>query len=275
MTITPSSSRCTWSPPSIMLRDDLSPFTTASLVSPSQPSPSPPSSPAINPLDDVFDSSTSSSLPSHNNHNPNPPSSADVSDIPRLRSIHVTNGYRDGLAAGKATSLQAGFDEGYSLGAVLGLRVGWILGVLEGCLRALQGAGQGDGEVQRRASVTSTDADGDGVKQGTGAAVAQDHKREQRRRVLEQLGRAREELRTERVFGKTFFDGDGLWTYAVSGLEEDVTFERVADAHPLLSSWKTSVWETAAELGVDLGMGDGEVVAERYGVGRDLRGESG
>ncbi|KAK8907766.1 hypothetical protein QC760_003649 [Botrytis cinerea] len=51
----------------------------------------------------------------------------EISDIPRLKEKHETEGYRDGVTKGKSESVQKGFDEGYGLGAVLGLRIGKII----------------------------------------------------------------------------------------------------------------------------------------------------
>ncbi|PNS15921.1 hypothetical protein CAC42_4322 [Sphaceloma murrayae] len=62
---------------------------------------------------------------------PNLRVSGEHSEIPRLRSIHVTNGYREGISESKSTFVQAGFDEGYSLGAVLGFKSAWLLAFLE------------------------------------------------------------------------------------------------------------------------------------------------
>lgn len=53
-------------------------------------------------------------------------------DVARLRSIHTTAGYREGLSEAKDRALQPGFDEGYSLGAALGMRAGLIVGIVEG-----------------------------------------------------------------------------------------------------------------------------------------------
>lgn len=53
-------------------------------------------------------------------------------DVARLRRTHTTQGYRDGIAHGKTSHLQDGFDEGYSLGGRFGLLTGWVLGVAEG-----------------------------------------------------------------------------------------------------------------------------------------------
>src|SRR4051794_18720484 len=43
------------------------------------------------------------------------------SDLHRLQQQHVTAGYRDGVTAAKAESIQSGFDEGFSLGAAVGI----------------------------------------------------------------------------------------------------------------------------------------------------------
>lgn len=64
-----------------------------------------------------------------------------LSDLPTLRRQHVTSGYREGLAIGKAQVMQRGFDEGYPFGVELGLRIGAVLGVLEGMLAAFKKAG--------------------------------------------------------------------------------------------------------------------------------------
>jgi len=57
-----------------------------------------------------------------------------LSDLPTIRRQHMTDGYREGLAVGKAKVIQEGFDQGYPIGVEIGLRVGSILGILEGYL---------------------------------------------------------------------------------------------------------------------------------------------
>ncbi|KAL2418114.1 hypothetical protein ABEF95_001626 [Exophiala dermatitidis] len=76
---------------------------------------------------------------SHNDHGdtpgddgPRPQRGEILSDIPSLRRQHMTDGYREGLAVGKARVMQAGFDAGYPFGVEIGLRVGKVLGILEG-----------------------------------------------------------------------------------------------------------------------------------------------
>ena len=97
--------------------------------------------PRHDPLDDVFGSAPSSpSLPPSMNGGGN----TEHSDVPRLRRIHVTSGYREGISVSKEEHIQAGFDEGFSLGGEIGMRAGWCLGVLEGINQALARADEGE-----------------------------------------------------------------------------------------------------------------------------------
>ncbi|RMZ80088.1 hypothetical protein DV737_g3140, partial [Chaetothyriales sp. CBS 132003] len=59
-----------------------------------------------------------------------------LSDLPSIRRQHMTDGYREGLAVGKAQVMQAGFDAGFAVGVALGLRAGRVMGVLEGVAAA-------------------------------------------------------------------------------------------------------------------------------------------
>ncbi|KAL2758551.1 hypothetical protein ACRALDRAFT_2057928 [Sodiomyces alcalophilus JCM 7366] len=103
-----------------------------------------------------------------------------LSDIRRLQTEHTTSGYREGITAGKAESLQAGFDEGFSLGAAFGSKAGQLLGLLEGIAQAL---------------VRHPDA-----------AVS--------REAMETAKEARADLSTERLFTAEFFNTDGTWKFA-------------------------------------------------------------
>lgn len=107
--------------------------------------------------DDIWDTSSDHQLPRNGSHddntvtgqesNPNqeglPQRRPDpiLSDLPTLRRQHMTSGYREGLAIGKAQVMQRGFDEGYPFGVGLGLRIGAVLGVIEGALAALKKVG--------------------------------------------------------------------------------------------------------------------------------------
>ncbi|RYO74760.1 hypothetical protein DL766_009584 [Monosporascus sp. MC13-8B] len=161
------------------------------------------------PLDDVFgsDSETSPALGSHG-----PPHADRVlaPDVRRLQVTHSTEGYREGITAGKTQSIQAGFDEGYNLGANVGLKAGQLLGLLEGIAAALG---------RRRADA---DADADGSE-----------------RASQLLMDARQELRTERIFDEAYWAPDGSWRYDVKGTRDDgeIVFEDVANEHPLVSKW--------------------------------------
>lgn len=194
------------------------------------------------------------------------------SDIPRLRTTHATSGYRDGITASKASTLQAGFDEGYPLGAGFGLRVGWVLGVLEGLYIAL---GRGRTGVGER-------VEGKGERERVGAM----------------LKAAREELSVERVFGGEWWRGDGSWGYEVlgeaggegegngegkeegTGVEEvtgkgwgtgEVTFKEVVEGHPVVREWVGRVRREMERWGIREDGGFGGVEWE---AGR-LEGEGG
>lgn len=182
------------------------------------------------PLDDVFGSAPASPVLDPSSRDEGAVTErrevADPSDIPRLRSVHVTSGYREGLSASKEQYVQAGFDEGYSLGAELGMKVGWLLGVLEGVVRALPSRSSGE--------------DGEGT---AGRSEA---------RSL--LAEAEQEMSMRKLFGGEFFGGDGVWIYPVPAVEkkgeEDVTFKEIADAHPVVVKWEGKVRELADAVGL-------------------------
>ena len=165
-----------------------------------------PSSPILGPVD------TSSLIsPSHHTR------TAEISDIPRLREKHETEGYRDGVTEGKARHMQEGFDEGYTLGAVLGLRVGKVLGLLEGIASAV-----GDEKMSNEAKA---------------------------------------DLSAEKVFGKEYWDEEGIWRWKVDGEGEgdaEVVFEDVVAQHPLVKKWEGIVGEEVKRLGIDLKVWEGE-----------------
>lgn len=183
-----------------------------------------PRSPVNDDLDDIFGSEPGS--PS-NNFIARDGGNTEWSDIPRLKEKHETEGYRDGVTKGKAESIQKGFDGGYGLGAVLGLRVGKILGLLEGISAALNGAMGGQ---------------------------SGDHFKTESERVVNLLSIAKSDLKTESVFGKEYFDADGIWKFPVKteGEEEEVVFPDVADSHPLIKKWEDAISEEVRRWGLDL-----------------------
>ncbi|KAK4892933.1 Essential protein Yae1, N terminal [Elasticomyces elasticus] len=154
------------------------------------------------------------------------------SDISRLRNTHVTQGYREGITASKERHMQDGFDEGYNLGAELGLKVGWCLGALEGIWRALPATQVGTGNAQDRAEDVISS-----------------------KNVEALLELAKEELEISHLCGKEHFGEDGLWLYEVPGQdgeEHELTFERVAAAHPLVQKWTQEVMRLAEKAGLQL-----------------------
>jgi hypothetical protein len=179
-------------------------------------------------LDDVFGSAPSS--PSHEDTRHDGSGNTEVSDIPRLKEKHETEGYRDGVTQGKAKTVQQGFDEGHNLGAVMGLRIGKILGLVEGLWAAVKSAesSASSGEVEKW--------------------------EDERERLGGLVQNARLELRIESVFGREWWGEDGIWKYAVPGEGEgmDVVFTDVAAAHPLIKKWEAVVDEEVVTWAVDL-----------------------
>ena len=206
-----------------------------------------PTSQYVDPLDDVFGSAPASPALAAQTHNANDgteslnapssrPGIADYhSDVPRLRSIHVTNGYREGIAASKEQHIQAGFDEGYSLGAEVALKAGYLLGAIEGVRRALA----------KEVAV-------DSLTTGEGGDTELVEMKEEVRKMLEA---AEEELKVETLFGEEHFGEDGSWIYDVPGQEDEgeVTFAKVAEAHPVVKKWRVRLQELCKRLDLDLG----------------------
>lgn len=186
-----------------------------------------PAPPPTNNLSDIFSdsppASPSSTTPQH---------SSEPSDIPRLRRIHVTNGYREGISWSKDQALQPGFDEAYPLGAILGLRVGYLLGMLEGlCSAHRSGKPQANGDDEK-------------------AEERMDGMRAEGSRIRELWSQAREELRIENLFGKEYWGSSGMWAYQVEAKEEDTTFWEVADQHPLVRKWLGTVRDEVRKAGI-------------------------
>lgn len=143
------------------------------------------------------------------------------SDIPRLRSTHATAGYRAGISTSKTRSLQPGFDEGYSLGAVFGLRVGYIVGALKGLWSAYATAC------------------------------------EEKDRLNELIRKCGQKLKIESIFGKEYWDEKGVWTYEVTAKGDEVTFQEVAEQHPMLREWGETVRQEIGKAGIKLGRFEG------------------
>ena len=193
-----------------------------------------PSSPPLSPpqadlFTDIFSSSPSPPLDNPRNANADSPStSVGPSDIPRLRATHVTAGYREGIAAAKASALQGGFDEGYPLGAVMGLRTGEILGILEGLSKALESA------LTRAKNARSEEN-----TEITNGPILE-------REVSECLAlsaKANEELDVGKMFGREFWSEDGTWTYEVEVKTEgeEPSYADVVSSHPLIRKWESKI----------------------------------
>lgn len=176
----------------------------------------------VDPLDDVFGSAPSS--PTLAAQNPGDALGAQHHDLSRLRTVHTTSGYREGIAASKEKFIQEGFDEGYSLGGEIGLKVGWCKGALEGILLAT-----------RR------------VKSEEGRAMQE--------KVKNTLDVAQEELQLEKLFGSQYF-ADGVWLYDVPEADAEersqVTFGDIAAKHPVVKKWVDAVVALSSELGLVL-----------------------
>ncbi|KAL7621072.1 Essential protein Yae1, N terminal [Parahypoxylon ruwenzoriense] len=156
------------------------------------------------PLDDVFRSDSDGEWATH--EEPRNDDSAISLDVRRLRVQHTKEGYRDGITAGKAERIQAGFDEGFTVGAHVGLRAGRLLGLLEGIGAALRGGAPSDSD-----SACAERLLADGVR----------------------------ELGTESIFAEEYWTPDGNWKYHVEGPKDggEVLPEDVAAEHPLIAKW--------------------------------------
>jgi hypothetical protein len=177
---------------------------------------------------DIFSTSRTPSPDLTGSLSPRPPTQ-EPSEIPRLRAQHNTSGYRDGIASSKSLHTQEGFDEGYSLGAVVGRKVGYILGVLGGI------------------------------------AVALRNKDEEH--SMERLEKeAREELTVEEILGKRWWNWEAagdedVWRFEVGDtstsavtaeIHEEISWQQIVDAHPLIKKWSRCAEELVEEWTIDL-----------------------
>ena len=187
----------------------------------------------VDPFDDVFGSAPPSPTLNGRDHDNgsrddlsgatlSTRSSDHPSDISRLRRLHVTNGYREGIAASKEAHIQAGFDEGYSLGAEVALKAGRLLGAFEGLCRALP------------RDVT------DGIVATT------------RQMVQGLTQEAENALSVGQLLGPQYFGEDGVWQFEVLGEEAEATLAQIAEAHPLIKKWTENLRALCAKLKVTM-----------------------
>jgi hypothetical protein len=188
---------------------------------PGKPPPSPPSSPDSQPSHShAMDHDEESSL-----------------DTTKLRSVHNTQGYRDGISTSKEKMLQVGFDQGFYVGAGVGGRIGRIVGLLDGLVQ--------DTVVVERGR-------GDGM----------------RKEIQELREKARRELSIESVFGREFVGENGRLLWLVRGQElgdgqkeqmvgdgegwAEYRMIEAAASHPLVRKWSSIVEELAGRVGLRL-----------------------
>lgn len=165
-------------------------------------------------FDDIFGSSDDEQHVSRENH-------GELSEDTRLRSIHVTNGYRDGVSESKTLHVQHGFDEGYPLGAVLGFKAAWLLKILQSL------------SSTRSATSSTQGAPLDSIDQS--------------------LAEARKELAMQSLISATYFDESGVWTYPVDGESDSACdFGQVGSCHPLILKWNEKITSIAASKGISL-----------------------
>jgi len=159
-----------------------------------------------------------------------PPSSPDshgsldqdtFTDATKLRSIHNTEGYRDGIANNKTAKIQQGFDEGYRLGAEVGARAGWILGVLEstGSAKLLEDANK---ELNLKELFGPQYFDEDGLWRWECTSTEYSESKNE----------------------------DGKDTNRTAN--DTMTFEDIAANHPILKKWTALVEDFARQSGLDL-----------------------
>ena len=143
------------------------------------------------------------------------------SDVPRLRSIHATAGYRDGVSEAKDQFLQAGFDEGYSIGAAFGLRIGCLLGAAESLLLAT---------TKRMPEMRRQAHDLEGI-----------------------CKKMKEDLTLEKVFDRKWWDDDELWNTGCHLQQPDdktngISIQEIIDSHPLIERWSLVLKEERKRL---------------------------
>lgn len=196
------------------IRNMAEPYGAIALTPPSTPHTPTVSGTESNSFSDVFSTSRSPS-PAH------PCSSQHPTDIPRLRTAHITAGYREGISISKEPAVQPGFDEGYPLGATFGLTVGYLLGVLEGIV----------------AGYSRSDGDG----------------REESKRLRGLLLLARRELCVDGIFREGVWKSDGTWGYYVPGEDEgDISWREVVKVHPGVKKWESIVGEEVKKAGIQV-----------------------
>lgn len=109
------------------------------------------------------------------------------------------------------------------------------------------------------ASRIDINAHGGKVEQGAA------HRRTDEMEMKKLLAEAKQELKIEIIFGKEWWGEDGVWKFEVGGIKEvgqmvgeEVTFEQVAENHPLLQKWLYRTGDEMKRLGITEGRFEGE-----------------
>lgn len=76
-------------------------------------------------------------------------------------------------------------------------------------------------------------------------------------RLKKLLKEGREQLNIEKIFGKEYWDNDGVWTYEVTGQGDEATFQEVAEQHPIMKRWDEIVRVEIGKADVKLGRFEG------------------
>jgi hypothetical protein len=204
-----------------------------------------------------------------------PPTTASTTkesvDTKKLRQIHTTAGYRDGISTSKSLHIQTGFDEGFSLGAVIGSKAGFLLGVLEGVVRAVVSSSPPVKVVQVKsvagtvnASLADLNLRGKGKEEQDGKGVQVEEGAEKKEELFNLFKSAKQDLALTRLFGKEYFGPDGIWLFHVGknkdkispsiteeaktndtdttdDAEEEILFTHVCAAHPMIQKWEAQI----------------------------------
>lgn len=167
-------------------------------------------------------------------------SHSELSDIPRIRAMQNTAGYREGISAAKATVAQEGFDEGYPLGAVIGTKAGLLLGLIEGVLASI-----------RLGSKL-------GISPGEDTNTV--YPRDDLDKIEILYENARKELCIQSIFSSEYWEQDGTWRFEVHG-EDEIVFENVAASHPLIQKWEGILKEVECQWGIKR-----SILSERFRI---------
>ena len=199
--------------------------------------------------------------------------------------MHVTAGYRDGIAVAREKAVQGGFDEGWILGAALGMRAGYVLGVMEGIVAAigpdadtgkegndavresrerLREAGNEMVIVRREREEVGGEFKADGLVEGScgedvgkgrkaGADVnrsstsaQEETEQDLSRRAATVFAQMQHELQITSLLSSAYINEDGTWKWAVEGLDHP-DHSRISGLSILQGNERTTISEHASQ----------------------------